>query len=297
MKKLLAFILVGVALSCVSFAVGTKDKVLTNKKIGLVISTLNNPFFVSLKYGVEKKCAELGLELIVLDSQNSAAKELSNVQQLINKGVNVILLNPNDSYSVGQAIEEANKANIPIITLDRNSNSGKVATHIASDNIAGGKMAGQYIITKLGVNKNIVVLEGLFGTSAAKDRGKGFNMVIDKKEKIIAKVVADFDRAKGQSAMEQILKLNLKIDAVFAHNDEMALGAINAIKASGKKIMVVGFDATDDALVAIQTGTMSATIAQQPELIGLIGVEFAVKIIKGEKVESFVPVALKLISK
>lgn len=297
MKKIICFLIFVLIISNVGFAIGIKDKELINKKIGLIASTLNNPFFVSMKYGVEKKCAELGLELIILDSQNSNIKELTNVEQLIKKGVDVILINPTNSNLVGEAIKLSNKANIPIITLDRASDSGKVVTHIASDNILGGEMAGEYILTKLGKNKNLVELEGIPGTSAAEDRGKGFNMAIDKKAKIVARETAYFDRIKGENVMEKILKSNIKIDAVFAHNDEMALGAIKAIKASGKKIMVVGFDATDEALVAVQTGIMSATIAQQPELIGSLGVEFAVKIIKGKKIELFVPVPLKLITK
>lgn len=268
------------------------------KKIGLVISTLNNPFFVTLKEGAEAKAKELGYELIVLDSQNDPAKEMSNVEDLITKNVAVILINPTDSDAVGSAVKAANDKNIPVITLDRGANSGDVVAHIASDNVAGGKMAGEFIIEKLGGKGKVVELEGIAGTSAARDRGQGFNEAIKGSSiEVVAKQTADFDRTKGLSVMENILQAQPEIDAVFAHNDEMALGALQAIKASGRTIMVVGFDATDDAVKAVEAGEMAATVAQQPALIGSLGVENAVKVIKGESVEKSIPVDLKLVTK
>jgi ribose transport system substrate-binding protein len=268
------------------------------KKIGLVISTLNNPFFVTLKEGAEAKAKELGYELVVLDSQDDPAKEISNVEDLITKNVAVILINPTDSDAVGSSVKAANGKNIPVITLDRGANSGDVVAHIASDNVAGGKMAGEYIIEKLGGKGKAVELEGIAGTSAARDRGQGFNEAIKGSSiEVVAKQTADFDRTKGLSVMENILQAQPEIDAVFAHNDEMALGALQAIKASGRSIMVVGFDATDDAVKAVEAGEMAATVAQQPALIGSLGVESAVKVIKGESVEKSIPVDLKLVTK
>ena len=268
------------------------------KKIGLVISTLNNPFFVTLKEGAEAKAKELGCELVVLDSQNDPAKEMSNVEDLITKNIAVILINPTDSDAVGSAVKAANGKNIPVITLDRGANSGDVVTHIASDNVAGGKMAGEYIIEQLGGKGKVVELEGIAGTSAARDRGQGFNDAIKTSGiEVVAKQTADFDRTKGLSVMENILQAQPEINAVFAHNDEMALGALQAIKASGRTIMVVGFDATDDAVKAVDAGEMAATVAQQPALIGSLGVENAVKVIKGENIEKSIPVDLQLVTK
>jgi ribose transport system substrate-binding protein len=268
------------------------------QKIGLVVSTLNNPFFVTLKEGAEATAKELGYELVVLDSQNDPAKEMANVEDLITKNVAVILINPTDSDAVGNAVKAANGKGIPVITLDRGANSGDVVTHIASDNVAGGKMAGEYIIEKLGEKGKVVELEGIAGTSAARDRGQGFNDAIKASSiEVVAKQTADFDRTKGLSVMENILQAQTEINAVFAHNDEMALGALQAIKASGKSIMVVGFDATDDAVKAVNAGEMAATVAQQPAEIGSLGVENAVKVIKGESVEKSIPVDLKLVTK
>ena len=300
MKKILALMLVMVMIVSVFAGCQSNDEETTsgeNGKIGLIVSTLNNPFFVSLKEGAEAKANALGLEIIVLDSQNDAAVELSNMEDLLTQGVEVILINPTDSDAVGNAIKAANAKDIPVITLDRGTNSGEVVTHIASDNIAGGVMAGEYIVELLGGEGKVVELEGIAGTSAARDRGQGFNdAIMTSSIEVVAKQVADFDRTKGLSVMENVLQSQPEIDAVFAHNDEMALGALKAIEVSGRDILVVGFDATDDAVMSVQDGKLAATVAQQPTLIGELGVDAANKVIAGESLESFIPVALKLIT-
>lgn len=302
MKKVLS-ILVSLVLVMGAFVGCTSSKEEAGKeetkKIGLVVSTLNNPFFVTLKEGAEKKAKEMGYELIVLDSQNDPSKDISNVEDLITKGVSVILLNPTDSDAVANAVKAANAAKIPVVTLDRAANGGDVVAHVASDNIAGGKMAADFVIEKLGAKGSVVELQGIAGTSAARDRGKGFNdqIATSKDIKIVASQPADFDRTKGMNVMENILQAQPEINAVFAHNDEMALGAQKAIEASKRDIIIVGFDAVDDAVKAVEEGKMAATVAQQPELIGSIGIETADKVIKNEKVEKSIPVELKLITK
>lgn len=269
------------------------------EKLALVVSTLNNPFFVSLKDGAEAQAKKMGFDLIVVDSQNDPAKELSNVEDVVNKGVKALLINPTDSDAVKAAVRTANRADVPVITLDRSANGGKVATHIASDNVAGGKMAGEDIIKLLGGKGKVAELQGVPGTSAARDRGKGFHEAIaaDKGIELVASQPADFDRTKGLNVMENILQAHPDIQAVFAQNDEMALGALKAIEGSGKKIYIVGFDGTDDGIKAVKAGTMAATVAQQPDQIGALGVEAAAKILKGEKVPAFTSVPLKLITK
>ncbi|MDI6601503.1 MAG: ribose ABC transporter substrate-binding protein RbsB [Thermoanaerobacteraceae bacterium] len=269
------------------------------KKIGLVISTLNNPFFVTLRDGAQKKADELGYQLIVLDSQNDSAKELSNVQDVLQQGISVLMINPVDSDAVANAVKLANDAKIPVITLDRSANGGEVVTHIASDNVAGGKMAGDFIVQKLNGKGKVVQLEGIPGASAARDRGQGFTDAIKGTQiELVASQPADFDRTKGMTVMENILQAQPQIDAVFAQNDEMALGALQAIESAGRQgIMIVGFDATDDAVKAVNDGKMAATVAQQPEQIGSLGVENADKVIKGQQVPKYTPVDLKLITK
>lgn len=271
---------------------------MAKETIALAISTLDNPFFVTLKEGAEKKAKELGYNLVVLDSQNDPAKELSNVEDVTVRGATVLLINPTDSEAVGTAVAVANKKNIPVITLDRGANKGNVVSHIASDNVAGGKMAGDFIAEKVGKNAKVIQLEGIAGTSAARERGEGFKQAIEANQfELLASQPADFDRTKGLNVMENLLASHGSAKAVFAQNDEMALGALRAIRASGKNILVVGFDGTDDAVKAVNGGQLAATIAQQPEKIGELGVEVADKVLKGEKVEAQIPVPLKVISK
>ena len=265
------------------------------ERIGLVISTQNNPFFVTLKEGAEAKAKELGHDLIVLDSQDNPAKELGNVEDLLVKGVDVLLINPTDSDAVVSSVKAANRNKIPVVTLDRAANGGDVVSHVASDNVLGGEMAGNFIVEKLGGKGKVVELEGIPGTTAARDRGTGFNKAAAGKLEVVAKQAADFDRTKGLNVMENILQAQPEIQAVFAHNDEMALGALKAIEASGRNIFVVGFDATDDAVAAVKEGKLAATVAQKPAEIGAIGVEVADKIVKKQAVEKNVPVALELV--
>ena len=268
MKKFLKVFGVAALLVAVSSAASA-----AGEKIGLVVSTQNNPFFVTLKEGAVQKANELGYELIVLDSQNDPSKELGNVEDLLVKGVDVLLINPTDSDAVVSSVRAANRSKIPVVTLDRAANGGKVVSHVASDNVLGGEVAGNYIVEKLGGKGKVVELEGIPGTTAARDRGEGFNKAIAGKLDVVAKQAADFDRTKGLTVMENILQAQPEINAVFAHNDEMALGALKAIESSGRKnIIVVGFDATDDAVAAVKDGKLSATVAQKPAEIGAIGV-------------------------
>ena len=265
--------------------------------IALTVSTLDNPFFVSLKDGAQKKADELGYKLVVLDSQNDPAKELANVEDLIVRGAKVLLINPTDSETVSNAVAIANRNKIPVITLDRGALKGDVVSHIASDNVAGGKMAGDFIAQKLGGNAKVIQLEGLAGTSAARERGEGFKQAVTEHNfDVLASQPADFDRTKGLNVMENLLASKGAVQAVFAQNDEMALGALRALSAANKKVLVVGFDGTDDGIKAVKSGKMAATIAQQPALIGELGVVTADKLVKGEKVEAKIPVDLKVIS-
>ncbi len=265
-------------------------------KIGLSISTLNNPFFVALKDGAEEEAKQLDATLTVADAQNDAAKQVSDVEDMIQKGMDLILINPTDSEAVGAAVQSANDAGIPVITVDRNAESGEVVAHVASDNAAGGKLAGEYMVELVGEGGKVVELEGIPGASATRDRGQGFNEAIDGKLDVVAKQSANFDRAQGLTVMENILQDNKDIVAVFAHNDEMALGAVQALSSAGlSDVKVIGFDATDDAVKAVEDGTMAATVAQKPTEIGKLGVEAAVNYLKGETVEENIPVDLELV--
>ncbi|WP_105587721.1 ribose ABC transporter substrate-binding protein RbsB [Cronobacter sakazakii] len=293
MKKLATLV------SSVALSATVSANAMAKDTIALVVSTLNNPFFVSLKDGAQKEAEKLGYELVVLDSQNNPAKELANVQDLTVRGTKLVLINPTDSDAVGNAVKMANQAKIPVITLDRMASKGDVVSHIASDNIAGGKIAGNYIAKQAGDGAKVIELQGIAGTSAARERGEGFKQAVEAhKLNVLASQPADFDRTKGLNVMQNLLTAHPDVKAVFAQNDEMALGALRALQTAGKTdVMVVGFDGTADGVKAVQDGKMSATVAQQPEQIGVIGVQTADKVLKGEKVRARIPVDLKLVIK
>ncbi|WP_025820188.1 ribose ABC transporter substrate-binding protein RbsB [Shewanella marina] len=287
-----------VSTALVSLTIGFSHNALAQDTIAMVVSTLNNPFFVTLKEGAEQKADELGYKLIVLDSQNDPSKELSNVEDLTIRGAKVILINPTDSDAVSNAVRLANRNNIPVITLDRQANHGKVASHIASDNVQGGKMAADFIASKLGDNAQVLQLEGIPGTSAARERGQGFaEGAAQHKLTVLASQPADFDRTKGLNVLENMLTANPTAQAVFAQNDEMALGAVRAAQAANKKLLIVGFDGTEEGIAVVKRGRLGATIAQQPQLIGATGIKVADKLLKNQAVEASIPVPLQIISK
>jgi ribose transport system substrate-binding protein len=267
--------------------------------VGLSISTMNNPFFVALRDGAQVEAKAAGINLITVDAQNDAAKQIAGVEDLIQKKVPVILLNPTDSDAVANVVKEATAAGIKVISLDRAVNGAEVSSHIASDNAAGGRMAGEFLLRKLGGKGNLVELEGIPGSSAARERGEGFESVIAGKPgvKLVAKQPASFDRAQGLTVMENILQGNKDIQGVFAQNDEMALGAERAIEEAGlKNVDIVGFDATPDAVAAVKASKLAATVQQKPELIGKMSVDTAKLLIEGKPVDRNIPVPLALVS-
>jgi len=266
-------------------------------KLGLSISTLNNPFFVSVKDGVMAEAKNHGIDVIVIDAQNDSAKQGNDVEDLLQQGVTALLINPVDSAAISTAVQSANGLNIPVVTLDRSADSGDVVTLVASDNVAGGSMAAQFIVDTVGEGAKVIELEGSPGASATRERGQGFHEIADTKLKVIAKQTANFDRSNGLTVMENLLQGNPDVQAVFAHNDEMALGAIEAIQSSGKNIPIIGFDGNDDALKSIEEGKLTGTVAQQPALIGQLAVQAAKDTIDGKEVEKLIAAPLKLVTK
>lgn len=272
------------------------DKNPDDIKIGLSVSTLNNPFFVSMKEGVENEAAAQEMEVVVVDAQNDAAKQINDVEDLIQQGVDVLLINPTDSSAISTAVQSANSLGIPVVTLDRSAEKGEVATLVSSDNEKGGEMAGEYLVEQLGKGAKVAELEGVPGASATRERGAGFHNIADEKLDVVAKQTANFDRTEGLNTMENIIQGNPDIEAVFAHNDEMALGAYQAIQSSGRDVLVVGFDGNDDAITSIKNGNLSATVAQQPEEIGKLAVQAGADVLQGKEVEDTIPVPLKLVT-
>jgi ribose transport system substrate-binding protein len=264
--------------------------------IGLAVSTLNNPFFVELQQGAQEMADQLGAKLTVMDAQNDATNQINQVQTLVTQGVKAIILNPVDSKQSAPAAKAAETANIPLISVDR-SVEGKVAAEVASNNVSGGSLAA--IELGRATSGEVAHLKGISGASASRDRGQGFEQGLNSGNiKVVATAVADFDRAKGLNETTNLLQGHPGLKGIFAENDEMALGAIKALGArAGKDVVVVGFDGTPDGLKAIQDGTLVATIAQQPKLLGSKAVEQAVKAAKGEAVQQVVDVEVKVITK
>lgn len=263
--------------------------------IGLSVSTLNNPFFVTLEEGAEAKAKELGVELVSVDAGDDSAKQASDIEDLISKKVSVLIVNPVDSDAVAPAVKDAIAAGIKVIAVDRVVNGVDVDCSIASDNVAGAESATKFLTELVGKDAKVAELQGTPGASAAIDRGTGFHNIADKNLKVVSSQTGNFNRSEGMTVMENMLQADAEIKGVFAANDEMALGAIEAI--GDKDIAVVGFDATDDALKSIQDGKMKATIAQQPDLMGATAVDTAAKLMNGETVEKSIPVEVTLVSK
>jgi len=296
MSLMLVFI-TGCSLEPPEWAKPKRSGNIEDMKIGLSISTLNNPFFVSLKDGVVEEASKQGIEVVVVDAQNDSAKQSNDVDDLIQQGVDALLINPTDSSAISTVVQTANSLDIPVVTLDRSADKGEVAALVASDNVKGGQMAAEFIVEQLGKDAKVIELEGVPGASATRERGKGFHDIADEQLNVVAKQAADFDRTKGLTVTENLLQGNPDAKAIFAHNDEMALGAIEAIQSSGKDIMVIGFDGNEDALKSIEAGNMTATVAQQPELIGQLAVQAAKDVLQGKEVEKNIAAPLKMVVK
>lgn len=265
-----------------------------NMKIGVSLSTLNNPFFVSIREGIEEGAGD-DAETVISDAQNDSSTQSNQVEDLITQGVDLIIINPVDSTAIASSVEKANEANIPVICVDRGTDSGEIVSFIASNNVEGGKLAGEYILEKVGENAEVVQLEGIPGASSTRERGEGFKEATDGKIDLVASQTANFDRAEGLTVMENLLQAHPDVKAVFCQNDEMALGASEAIKTSGKDIVVVGFDGNEDAISAVEDGSLSATVAQKPKEMGKLAIETAIKYLKGEQVEEQVDSPLELV--
>lgn len=268
--------------------------------IGFAVSTINNPFFVAMSNGVKQEAAKEGVKVIVDNGNNDPATQLNQVQDFIQQKVNAIVLNPTDSQGLASAVAAANKAKIPVVTLDRSVSSGDVSCFIASDNVQAGKMAADEIIKALNGQGKVVELQGIIGTSAERDREQGFDQEIAtaKGIQVVAKQTANFDRSKALNVMQNILQANPDVKGVFAQNDEMALGALKAIQQSNKTgIAIVGIDGEKEAVDNVQKGLFYADIAQQPIQEGVLGVQNALKLAKGETVAQTINSPLQLVEK
>ncbi|MFI6053180.1 substrate-binding domain-containing protein [Streptomyces violascens] len=269
-------------------------------KLGMSLSTLNNPFFVQMKAGAQAEAKAEGIDLTVTDAQNDASQQANQIQNFTSSGMKSIIVNPVDSDAVGPSVRGANQADIPVVAADRGVNKAETATLVASDNVAGGRLAAQTLAEKLGGKGKIAILQGTAGTSASRERGAGFTEGLKAYPgiEVAARQPADFDRTKGLDVMTNLLQSHPDITGVFAENDEMALGAVKALGGrAGSSVAVVGFDGTPDGIKAVEAGALYASVAQQPAELGRMAVQNAVRAAQGKKPGSAVKVPVKVVTK
>lgn len=273
----------------------------SSKKIAVVVSTLNNPWFVVLAESGKEGAEKRGYESVIFDSQNDPAKETAHFDNIIASGYSAVLFNPTDADGSIANVRRAKEAGVPVFCMDREINATDVAvSQILSDNYSGCVDIGQHFVKEVGEEGEYVELLGLVGDNNTRNRSDGFHSVVDRYDglKMVAQQSADFDRAKALEVMEAILQANPDIKAVFCGNDAMAMGAYQALLAAGKnqQVKVFGFDGADDVVKMIQEGKITATGMQFPGLMAETAAEFADKYIKGDtELEQKIPVAVELV--
>ena len=257
-------------------------------KVGYTCPTLNNPFFVNMMAGAQLAADERGIELVGLGGDNDITKQVAQVEDFIAQGMDAILVQTVDTTGIVTAIEECNEAGIPVITTAETPTGGEILCAIAFDSYESGYNGGQYIASVLEGKGNVVELVGVLGQETSRQKSEGFQSAIAEYPDmtVLASQPAEYDRATAMSVMENMLQTFDDIDAVYAANDEMALGAAQAIEAAGLtgEIFVMGNDGTDEALEAVANGTLGATNATPGYIQGYIAVDIAYRYLNGEEV-------------
>ena len=279
-----------------------KENTNEQKKFAVIISTLNNPWFVVLGETAAEKARSLGYEANIFDSQNNTALESDHFENAIAAGYHAILFNPTDADGSVVNVKKAKSAGIPVFCMDREVNSTDIATsQILSDNYSGCVALGKYFVKKLNRQGTYIELLGLVGDNNTWNRSQGFHSVVDNYPglKMVAQQAADFDRNKAMEVLESLLQAHPEIDAVFCGNDAMAMGAYQALVSSGKsdKVMVFGFDGARDVVESIREQKIAATGMQFPKVMATTATEYADQYMKGERVfAQKMPVAVELVT-
>lgn len=273
------------------------------KKIAVIVSTLNNPWFVFLAEKASAKAKELGYETKIFDSQNNTALETDHFENAIASGYQAILFNPTDAEGSVVNVQKAKAAGVPVFCMDREVNSTEAATsQILSDSYSGCVALGKYFVSKMNKQGKYVELLGLVGDNNTWNRSKGFHSVVDNYPglKMVAQQSADFDRNKGMEVLESILQAHPDIDAVFCGNDAMAMGAYQALVSAGKAddVKIFGFDGAPEVVESIRDGKIVATAMQFPEVMANTAAVNADEYLKGKRdFPQKMPVAVELVTK
>lgn len=281
----------------------SKTNAAHKKKVAIIVSTLNNPWFVFLAENAAAKAKELGYETRIFDSQNNTALETDHFENALASGYNAILFNPTDANGSIANVLKAKEVGVPVFCMDREVNSTEAATsQILSDSYSGCVELGEYFVKQLNKNGRYVELLGLVGDNNTWNRSKGFHEVVDNYPglKMVAQQSADFDRNKGMEVLESILQAHGDISAVFCGNDAMAMGAYQALVSAGKekKVKVFGFDGAEDVINAIAEGKITATGMQFPKVMAYTAATFADEYFKGRRdFPKKMPVAVEMVTK
>ena len=271
------------------------------KKIAVVVSTLNNPWFVFLAETAAAKAKALGYDAKIFDSQNNTALESDHFENIIVSGFAAILFNSTDANGSIANVVKAKNAGVPVFCMDREVNSNDPTSQILSDSYSGAVAIGKYFTQQLNKKGNYVELLGLVGDNNTWARSKGFHSVVDNYPgfKMVAQQSADFDRHKGLEVMESILQAHPDIDGVFCGNDAMAMGAYQALVSSGKanNVKVFGFDVAEDVIRSISENKVTTTGMQFTKIMAETAAEFADAYIKGKRdFPKKIPVAVELVT-
>jgi ribose transport system substrate-binding protein len=254
-------------------------------QIGFSVSTQVNPFYKAMADGVREEAKALGMEVTILNAEDKLEKQIADVEDLIQKKVQVIVINATHDGAAA-VLNKATEAGIPVVTLQRGMPGAKAASHIGTDNVVIGREGAEWVAKKLNGKGSVVVLEGIPGAASSEDRKKGSAEVWPKYPgiKIVAQQSGKYDRAVTLGVMENILQAQPQVDAVFCFNDEMAMGALAAVKAARRTgILITGMDANKDAREAVGRGELAMTIALPPFDIGKMGAQHAKWLITKEK--------------
>ncbi len=276
---------------------------LNPKRVAVIVSTLNNPWFVVLADAARDRARELGYEATIFDSQNDPTKESANFDNVIAAGYSAVLFNCTDAKGSITNVRRAKAAGIPVFCMDREIEANDAAvSQVLSDSYSGCVALGQSFVKEVGETGEYAELLGLVADTNTWSRSKGFHSVVDRYPglKMAAQQSAEFDRSKALDATETILQAHPNITAIFCGNDAMAMGAYQALLGARRagNVKVFGFDGADDAMRAVAAGKIAATVMQYPKLMARTAAENADLYLKGARdFKQRVPVAVELVTR
>jgi ribose transport system substrate-binding protein len=306
-RLILAILLVATVTGCNR---GSSTGTSAAPRVAFVMKTLNHPFFLDMQRGAQDAAGPAGVDLVVQAAEREidVEKQVQIIENLLQTGIRALIVTPSGSREIATVLAKASRANVPIIVVDTRvdaaaaaANNLKLASFIGSDNYEGGRLAGEHLAKVTGGKAKVAVLEGIPGHETGDSRLRGFRDAVAAHPglTIVASQPANWERDQGFTVFQNMLQAHPETDALFACSDLMALGALEAIVASGRAghIRVVGFDALEDARKAIEAGRMDASVAQSPRDMGRIAVESAAKLLRGESIPAEQKVPISLVTK